>query len=156
MEVTIMKTSKTARWIWRLLFALVIIAGLTLGGLAIYKAGFTHGALSNLTLPEGSEYPPMPFGHLPYGRPITPRVGLLVLFPLLCFGGFFFLSLLFGFGLMARKRAWNHHYGPGPHAEYWKHHGPPPWWGQGKPPWAGDQPPSEPDAPPAETGETGS
>ena len=70
--------------------------------------------MTNLTLPEGAEYPLVPFGHMPYGRGIGPRAGLLGLFPLLCFGGFTFLLLLFGFGFMARKRrAWMHHYGPG-------------------------------------------
>jgi hypothetical protein len=154
MEVTLMKTSKTARWIWRLLFALALVAGLTLGGVAIYRIGFTHGAMTNLTLPEGAQSPLMPYGHLPYGRPIGPRVGLLGLFPLLCFGGFFFLTLILGFGLIARKRAWSHHYGPGPHPDDWKHHGPPPWWGPGKAPWTGDQSSTQAGASASETEET--
>ena len=54
----------------------------------------------------------MPFGHMPYGRSIGPRVGLLGLFPLLCFGGFFFLLVIWGLGFFARRRAWMH-YGPG-------------------------------------------
>ena len=139
----------TGKRIWKVIFALVIITGLVLGGAAIYKAGFAHGAMTNLTVPEGSEYPVVPFGHLPYGRAIGPRVGLLGLFPLLCFGGFFTLMLMFGFGFMARKRAWRY-YGPGPHPDHWKHHGQPPWWGSGKPPWEQEQPQRDADQPPVE------
>ncbi len=116
--------------LWQVFFALVIITGLALGGMAIYRAGFTHGAMTNLTIPEGAEYPLMPYRHMPYGRGIGPRVGLMGLFPLLCFGGFFFLLLIGGIGFGARKRAWMHHYGPGACPPYGKHHGPPPpWWG---------------------------
>lgn len=115
----------TGKRIWKVIFILVIVTGLVLGGVAIYRAGFTHGAMTNLTLPEGSEYPVVPFRHLPYGMGIGPRAGLLGLFPLMCFGGFFFLMLFFGFGFCARRRAWMH-YGPGAH-HHWKHHGPPPW-----------------------------
>jgi hypothetical protein len=72
---------------------------------------------------------------------------LLGLFPLLCFGGFFFLALMCGFGFMARKRAWMHHYGPGSPHEYWKHRGP---WGPGCPPWEQEQPETETESAPAE------
>ncbi len=143
----------TGKRIWKVIFALVIIAGLVLGGVAIYKAGFTHGAMTNLTLPDGSEYPMMPFQHMPYGRSIGPRAGLLGLFPLLCFGGFFFLLLVGGMSFCARRRAWMH-YGPGAYHP-WKQHGPPPpGWGQDKPPWADDQSQTESDTHPAETEET--
>ena len=47
----------TGKRIWKVVFALVIIAGLALGGVAIYQVGFTHGAMTNFTLPESSEYP---------------------------------------------------------------------------------------------------
>lgn len=145
----------TKKRIWRAVIALVIIAGLVLGGVAIYQAGFTHGATTNLRLPESSEYPVMPFGHMLYGRSIGPRMGLLGLFPLLCFGGFFFLLLIGGFGFFARRRAWMH-YGPGTYPNHWKHHGPPPpWWGQEKPPWAEGQSQKESDTPPAETEDPG-
>ena len=134
----------TGKQIWKVVFALAIIAGLALGGVAIYQAGFTHGAMTNFRLPESSEYPVMPFGHMPYGRSIGPRVGLLGLFPLLCFGGFFFLLLMGGFGVFARRRAWMH-CEPGTYPNHCKHHGPPPpWWGQEKPPWAEGQPQAEP------------
>ena len=138
----------TGKQIWKVVFALVIITGLALGSVTIYKVGFSHGVMTNLTLPESSEYPSVPFRHLPYERSILPRVGLLGLFPLLCFGSFFFLLLIGGFGFCSR-RAWKH-YGPGPNY-HWKHHGPPPWWGQEKPPWAEDQPQTESDRPLAET-----
>jgi hypothetical protein len=143
----------TGKLIWKVLFALVIIAGLALGGIALYQMGFTHGTMTNITLPEGSEFPVIPYAHRPLGWHYGPRVGLLGLFPLLCFGGFFLLVLLFGFGFMARKRAWRH-YGPGWHSsEYWKHHGPPPW-GTGRPPWSEDQSQAESEVPSTETEET--
>lgn len=140
----------TGKRIWKVVFALVIITGLALGGVAIYNAGFTHGAMTNLTLPEGGEYPVESFRHLPYGRGIGPRAGLLGLFPMLCFGGFFFFLLICGFGFFSRRRAWMH-YGPGAY-HHQKHHGPPPpWWGWDKPPWAEDQSQTESEPPPAET-----
>jgi hypothetical protein len=142
----------TGKRIWKVIFALVIVVGLILGGVAIYQAGFTHGAMTNLTLPEGSEYPQLPYGHAPYGRSIGPRVGLLGLFPLMCFGGFFFLLLIFGFGFCARRRAWMHYDPEARH--YWKHHGPPPGWGADKPPGAEDQSQTESDTPPKEVEET--
>lgn len=142
----------TGKRIWKVVFALVIIAGLALGGVAIYRAGFTHGVITNFTPPEGAEYPMIPFGHMPYGRSIGPRVGLLGLFPLLCFGGFFFLLLIGGISFCARRRAWMR-YGPGAY-QHWKQHGPPPpWWGQDKPPWADDQSQTDSDTPPTETEE---
>ena len=137
----------TGKLIWKVLFALVIIAGLLLGAAALYQIGYTHGAMTNITLPEGGEFPVMPYAYRSLGWHAGPRVGLLGLFPLLCFGGFFFLVLLFGFGFMARKRAWRH-YSPG---EYWKHHGPPPW-GSGRPPWAEEQSQAESQVPSTETG----
>ena len=144
-----MAVSKNGKRIWTVLFALAVILGLALGGVAIYKVGFTHGAMTNLSMPEGAEYPLTPFGHMPYGRAVSPRVGLLGLFPLLCFGGFFFLLLIGGLGFCARRRAWMHHYGPGSQPDYWKHHGPP-FWGSGKPPGAEDQTQTESRAPSAE------
>jgi hypothetical protein len=146
MEVTIM----TGKNIFRFVFALAIIVGLVLGGIALYQMGFSHGAMTNITFPEGSEIQVMPYAYSPLGWQTGPRIGLLGLAPLLCFGGFFFLILMFGFGFMARKRAWMHHYGPD-----WKHHGPPPG-GQGRPggaqpPWAGEQPKAESEAPSTET-----
>ncbi|MFN2235796.1 MAG: hypothetical protein ACK2U1_16345 [Anaerolineales bacterium] len=128
----------TGKRIWKIVFALVIVAGLVLGGVAIYQAGFAHGAMTNFNLSEGSEYPSMPFGYMPYERIIRPRVGLLGIFPLLCFGGFFFLLLFSGFGFFARRRVWMHT-DPCAYPNHWKHHGPPPWWGQGKPPEAAGQ-----------------
>lgn len=137
------------------LLALMIVAVLAVGGIAIYRAGFTHGMMTNITLPEGSEFPVesferMPYGHTPLGWHAGPRIGLLGIFPLLCFGGFFFLLLMFGFGFMTSKRAWMH-YGPGSHPNHWRHHGPPPW-GSGKPPWEQEQ--AESETPPAETDQT--
>jgi len=144
----------TGKWIWRMVFALLIITGLALGGAAVYKAGFTHGVMTNLTLPEGSEQSVtpygVPFGHMYYGRGIGPRAGLFVLFPLLCFGGFFLLLLIGGAGFYARRRAWMHD-GPGAYP-YWKHHGPPSW-GPGKPPWTEDQSQPESGTPKAESEE---
>lgn len=111
--------------ILKVVFVLMIIAGLVLGGVAIYNAGFAHGAMTNLPLPEGSEVPFGTFGHAPYAYRLAPRVGLLGLFPVLCFGGFFFLLLFFGFGFCARRRAWMR-FGQGDH-HHWKHYDPPPW-----------------------------
>jgi hypothetical protein len=130
--------SMTARRIWKIFFAMVIIAALVLGGVAIYQAGFARGVVSDFKLPESSQYPLVPYGHMPYGRSIMPRLGLLGLFPLLCFGGFFFLMMFWGLSFFARRRAWMHD-GPCANPHHWKYHGPPPWWGQGKPPEAGDQ-----------------
>ena len=128
----------TGRRIWRVVFAMVIIAGLVLGGVAIYQAGFARGLMSDFKLPESSEYPLIPYGHMPYGRSIMPRLGLLGLFPLLCFGGFFFLIVFWGLSFFARRRPWMHD-GPCTNSNHWKHHGPPPWWGQQKPPEAQGQ-----------------
>ena len=136
------------KFFWRAFFALIFIGVLALGGFAIYQFGFSHGAMTNITLPEGSEFPMAPYAIRPLGWHYGPRVGLLGLFPLLCFGGFFFLMLMFGFGFMTRRRAWKH-YGPGWHSEHWKHNGPP--WGPGRPPWVEDQP--EPEGSPAESSE---
>ena len=140
------------QFLFKGLLALIIIVMLAVGGIAIYRAGFTHGMMTNITLPEGSEFPVesfgrMPYGHMPLGWPVGPRVGLLGIFPLLCFGGFFFLLLMVGFGFFARKRAWMHY--PAGHPDYWKHPGPP--WGPGRPPWVQEQPEAESETPPAET-----
>ena len=126
------------------LLALICVVLLVAGGVAIYQAGFAHGALTNLSLPEGNVFPMAPLRHIsPFGWHAVPRIGLLGLFPLLCFGSFFFLVLLCGFGFFARKRAWvRHHYGPESDPEFWKHYGPSPW-GSGPPPWAQNQPESE-------------
>ena len=140
----------TGRRIWRAVFALVIIAALVLGCVAIYQAGFARGAMSDFKLPESSEYPLMPYGHLPYGHSIVPRVGLLGLFPLLCFGGIFFLMVFWGLSFFARRRAWMHA-GPCVNSHHWKHHGPPPWWGQQKPPESQDQPQADSDSTSATT-----
>ena len=135
--------------ILKVVFVLVIVTGLVLGGVAIYRAGFTHGAMTNITLPEGSEYPVVPFRQFPHAYGYGPRVGLFGLFPLLCFGGFFFLFLIFGFGFFARRRAWRH-YGPGAY-HHWKQHGPPPGWSKDKPPWAEEQSQAETDTPSTKT-----
>jgi len=128
----------------RVLLALIFVTLLAIGGAMIYQAGFARGALTNLSLPEGNVFPMAPLRYLPrFGWHAVPRIGLLGLFPLLCFGSFFFLVLLCGFGFFARKRAWmRYHYGPESDPEYWKHYGPPPW-GPGRPPWARNQPESE-------------
>ena len=123
----------TGKRIWNIIFMLVIITGLILGGVAVYQAGFARGMMSDFKLPESSEYPLMPYGHLPYGRSLLPRLGLLGLFPLLCFGGIFFLMVFWGLSLFTRRRVWMHD-GPCANPNHWKHHGPPPWWGQQKPP----------------------
>lgn len=141
----------TGKRIWKLIFALIITVGLVVGGIALYQMGFAHGTMSNITISEGGEFPAMPYAYRPLGWwHYGPRVGLLGLFPLLCFGGFFFLVLMFGFGFMARKRAWMHHYGPGSHPGHWKQYGPPPW-GWGRPPWTQDQSESASEASSPET-----
>ena len=122
----------TGKRIWGIIFALVIIAALVLASVAIYQAGFARGAMSDFKLSEGSEYPLVPYGHLPYGRSIVPRLGLLGLFPLLCFGSFFFLMVFWGLSFFSRRRAWMYD-GPCTNLHHWKHHGPRPWWGQHKP-----------------------
>ena len=119
--------------IWKVIFALVVITVLAFGSVALYRLGFSHGAMTNITLPEGSDFSVMPYAHRPLGWNFGPRVGLMGIFPLLCLGGFFFLVLMFGFGFMARKSAWMR-YGPGANPDYWQHHGPP-HWGPGRPPW---------------------
>ena len=123
------------------LLALIFAALLIAGGLAIYQAGFARGALTNLSLPESGAYTMLPFAHSPLGWRVWPRIGLLGIFPLLCFGSFFFLMLLFGFGFFARKRTWMH-YPCGPHSDYWKHYGPPPW-AQNQPEAGGEAPAAE-------------
>ena len=140
----------TGKRIFKVIFALVVVAVIAFGSLAIYRLGFAHGAITNFTLPEGSEFPMMSYGHMPLNWHAGPRVGLLGIFPFLCFGGFFFLMLMFGFGFMARKRAWLHHYGPGSHPGHWKHEGTPPW-GPGCPPWEQKQSKADPESPSVET-----
>ena len=139
-----------SRFIWRAIFALVFIGILTLGGISLYRIGFADGAMTTITIPEGSESLMMPYAHRPLGWHYGPRVGLLGLFPLLCFGFFFFLMLMCGFGFMARRRACKH-YGPGSYPEHWKHHGP---WGPGHPSWEQAQPETETESPPAEADPT--
>ena len=140
----------TGRRIWRVVFALVIIAALVLAGVAIYQAGFAHGVVSDFKLPESSEYPLTPYGHLPYGRSIMPRLGLLGLFPLLCFGSFFFLMVFWGLSFFARRRAWMNA-GSCVNSHHWKHHGLPPWWGQQKAPESQDQSQADSDSTSATT-----
>jgi hypothetical protein len=134
----------TGKRILSVVFALIIVVGFVLGGVAIYQAGFTQGAMTNLALPEGSEAPVVPYRHVPYAYGFGPRIGLFGLFPLFCFGGFFFLLLFFGFGFFARRRAWMR-WGPEAY-HHWKHYGPPH--------WDKDRPESEPSPPPAETEES--
>jgi hypothetical protein len=141
------------RTIWWILLGVVVLALLAIGGVAIYRAGFTHGAMTNLTLSEGNEFPAFPHRMVPYRRPFGMRSGLSGFFPaLFCFGGLFMVGL--AFAAFRRRHYWK--YADKEYAKYWKHHGPPPYWhagpwGPGKPPWAEDQPESEPDAPSAET-----
>jgi hypothetical protein len=110
---------------WKVIIALMIVTGLVLGGVVIYQAGYAHGAMTGFSLPANAEHPVVPFDPMLYGYHMGPRVGLLGLFPLLCFGGFFYLLLIFGMGIFARKRAWMH-YGPGAHPHNWRHSEPPP------------------------------
>ena len=141
----------TGKRIWKFVFALVVITVLAFGGMALYRLGFTHGALTNITLPEGSEFPMMPYAYRPFGGHYGPRVGLLGLFPLLCFGGFFFLALMFGGGCLARRWAWMRYSTKNP--EYWKKYGPP--HGRpGCPPWADDQPEAVSETPPKDSDQT--
>ena len=135
------------KWIFKTIFALVIIAGLVIGGVALYQLGFSQGAMTTLALPEGGEELVAPGRFMYPGWHFGPRVGMLGLFPLLlCLGGFFFLLMMFGFGFAFRKRAWRRH-GAGRHHEYWKHHGPPPW-GPDRPCKAEDQSKTESESPP--------
>jgi hypothetical protein len=142
------------RTIWWILLGVVVLALLGIGGVAIYRAGYTHGAMADFTLPEGSELPAFPYGRTPfaYGRHIGPRAGLFGFFPLLfCFGGLFLLMLAFG---SCRRMFYRKYAGKG----HWKHHGPHPYWHggpweAGKPPWAEDQPETESDAPSVEAEE---
>ena len=137
----------TGRRIWKIFLALVIVAALVLGGVAIYQAGFARGVNSEFKFPESSEYPLIPYRHMPYGRNmIVPRLGLLGLFPLLCLGGFFFLMVFWGLSFFARRRAWMQD-GSSANPYHWKYHGPPPWWGQGKPPEAAGQSQADSNAP---------
>ena len=135
------------------LLTFIIVTLLVISGAVIYKAGFTHGAMTNLSLPEGREFPMMPFRRMPLGWHAVPRIGLLGLFPLFCLGSFIFLLVLCGFGWISRRHAWQHYYGPGSPPEGWKHYGPPPW-GPGRPPWAESQAQTESDIPSAEAEET--
>jgi hypothetical protein len=151
MEVNTMFWKRT---IWQILFALVVIVFLAVGGVAIYRVGFTQGAMSDITLPEGNDIYLMPHRMVPHPGYFYPRVGLLGFFPfLLCFGGFFLLMMVFG----ACRRAWHWKYA-GKEQEYWKRRGPGwhwhPHWGPGHPPWGDDQPETESDAPSAEADES--
>lgn len=137
------------KWIFKTIFAMVIIAGLVIGGVALYQLGFSQGAMTTLALPEGGEELVAPGRFMYPGWHFGPRAGLLGLFPLLfCFGGFFFLMVMFAFGFVFRRRAWKRH-GPGRHHEYWKHHGQPPW-GPDRPGKAEDQSKTESEDPPEE------
>lgn len=139
------------RRIWRFFFFLVVAAGLVLGGIALYRLGFSQGALTNLTLPEGAEAPLVPYGRVPFGWYAWPHFGLLGFFPLLCLGGFFFLMAMSLFGFFGRRRAWMG-YGPGAH-RHWKQYGPPPW-GPEEPRGSGDPPKAQADDSPPDEGES--
>jgi hypothetical protein len=123
MEVTIM----TGKRYIKIIFALVVIVIVAFGSVALYRLGFAHGAMTNITISEGGDLSMLPYGRYPMGWHYGPRMGLLGFFPLLCFGGFFFLFLLFGFGFITRKRAWMHPHGSGSHPKNWEHYGSPPW-----------------------------
>jgi len=136
------------RTIWKILFAIMVIAFLTIGGVTIYKAGFTQGAMAEISLHEDGDGVIMPHRMVPYAGYYHPRAGLFGFFPfLLCFGGFFFLMFAFG----ACRRAWYWKYAGKDHPNHWKQHGPRrywkgPHWGPGHSPWDEDQSETESDA----------
>ena len=139
------------RTIWRILFSVVVILLILMAGGLIYRAGFTHGALTEITIPEGSDINLMPHGYAPYSRHFGPRLGLLGFFPFfLCFAGIFLVMMVFGAG--RRMMYWKY---AGKNHKYWKTHGPGHWhgrhWGPGCPPWEEDQPESESENPAAES-----
>ena len=49
------------RTIWWILLGVVVLALLGIGGAAIYRIGYTQGAMADFTLPEGSELPTFPY-----------------------------------------------------------------------------------------------
>jgi len=137
-------------FIWRLLVALVLTAFLIVGGIALYRAGFTHGTLSTIEIPEGAfelgnPDARMPFGRTPLGWHMRPRVGIFGIFPgLLCFGGLFLMLMAFlGAAGMMRRRRFFHRDGPS-----YGHHGPP--WGAPPKGWA---PPEDQQTPPLDADE---
>jgi hypothetical protein len=131
------------RTIWIILGSVLFLGLLAAGGVAIYYAGYTHGALAT-SVEAGGEVSlpalPAPFdlhqraNYLNRGH--SPFMGLFC-------GGFLLLLFFFMIGGFFRRWAWN--YGPG-----WRHpryHG----WGPPPPYWK-DMPDKEPstEKPPSE------
>ena len=121
--------------IFRVLAALLLIALLVGGGMAVYQAGFTQGYAAGAarTAAGGTEVAPGGAPLTPYypyyPGMIYPHFGFFPFMPLgLCLFG---LLVLFAFGALLRgPRHWGHHawaHGPegGPHGHW--HGYPPPW-----------------------------
>ena len=123
------------RTIWIILGSVLLLGLLGAGAVALYNAGYTHGALAASTEAGGEiSLPthPLLFGTHPGGyylrRGPSPFMGLFC-------GGFLLLLFLFMVGGFFRRRAWK--YGPGWHHPMYHGWGPPP-------PYQKDQPNKEP------------
>ena len=117
-------------FIFRFLLALLIIAGLVAGGVAIYRMGWVQGYQTSTLLSNKSGAPAQPalpavpyYGYpmMPYGY--GPGFGLHFFFPLVGIGFFlFFLFIIGGLFRFGMHRRWAQA-GHGP----WEGHGGP--WG---------------------------
>ena len=114
---------------WNALLLLVLIGGLLLGGVALYRMGWSQGVLAGSLIEapaEGQVIPPAAYYplHWGYGMPFFPAF-IPILF---CFGGLFLLFILFG-GLFRFKRM---HHWEGSHNRWKQENGQ--WKGEA-PPW---------------------
>ena len=118
------------KWFWRVTAILLILAVFVGGGIAIYRAGYAHGATTNLwTTEEGGDvlsqhsFPHDNLYFRPYARPRMFFPGFSL------FMGFILVVFLFGgIGRMIRYSLWQGkgkpcppHWGPGWHKYHHEH-----------------------------------
>ena len=105
--------------VWKVVATLLVIAVLVAGGVAIFRAGYTHGYMANSSSIEGQSEMVFPPSFAPPGLLFRPRAGFMPFFPILglIFGGGLLLMLLFGIGGLFRFRAW--HMAGGPNNRMW-------------------------------------
>ncbi len=89
------------KWFWKSLAFLLILSIFVVGGIAIYRAGYTHGATEGLWTAEPGTNVPVPYQR-PYHHPLflLPFTGIFLFFIIL-------LILTSGFRHLAHYHMWN-------------------------------------------------
>ena len=120
--------------LWKVVLGILLLALLVGGGFALYRAGYAHGVMADVTFPDGSFEGIAPFHRMPYGmRGYSGHMGF---FPLgrLFFGGLIFFLLVGAiFRFFGMRHYWAmHRMGyAGEDAPPWmRHH---PYWGKVNP-----------------------